>query len=134
MADNKDVLREEMLDEAEVGAQQLLGSAAVVLHAPTNWRVRRRAASSWITRRTGRSADANADKGSSYKAAVSKATSAASVSSVWKARSPAAVIVRPCSRVSSRISGRMWESGGKMLGTCSTSESRNGLTTSTRRT
>eukprot|EP00965_Chrysotila_dentata_P085062 2807543-Pleurochrysis_carterae.AAC.4 len=48
----------------------------------TNCRVRRRAAFSWMLRRTGRAAEENADKGSCYSAAVSMATSSATLCSV----------------------------------------------------
>eukprot|EP00965_Chrysotila_dentata_P258776 6213342-Pleurochrysis_carterae.AAC.2 len=80
-----------------------------------------------MTKRTGRLAVLKADKGRPCRLAVSCATSQAKVRSVWNARPPSAVIERPCSRVSSRISGRNFESGGKMLGTYKTSPARWGL-------
>eukprot|EP00965_Chrysotila_dentata_P031287 1041779-Pleurochrysis_carterae.AAC.1 len=74
-----------------------------------------------MTIRTGRAGVVNADKGREEREAVSNATSLAKVSSVCNAIPPFALMLRPCSRVSSAISGKKFERGGKIRGTYSTS-------------
>eukprot|EP00965_Chrysotila_dentata_P163400 5396752-Pleurochrysis_carterae.AAC.4 len=96
------------------------------MHA-TNCRVRRLAASICTLRYTQREDVVNADKGRPARAAVSIATSATSVGRVWNAMPPLAFSASPCSRVNSLMSGMNLASGGKMPGTCSTSEARCGL-------
>eukprot|EP00965_Chrysotila_dentata_P116315 3845210-Pleurochrysis_carterae.AAC.1 len=65
----------------------------------------------------GRLTRENAERGNSSKDAVSSATSDTIDSSVRNASPPSGVIDRPCSRESSRISGKNLFKGGKMLGT-----------------